>query len=120
MFIKPFKAKGKARLVIGSEKIEKHLLSEQVLQRWAHLSLVKRCIKIKREFNVDIKRESLRRFYLRNGVKNRPVKSNLYPHDKDLDQLNDDRLEFAEKLREFIFDDDTHVIYFDETSFHTW
>lgn len=70
--------------MIGSDKIEKHLLSESVLQRWAHLSLVKRCIKIKNAFNIDVKRESLRRFYLRNGVKNRPVKANLYPHDKDL------------------------------------
>ena len=106
--------------MISSDKIEKYLLSEAVLQRWAHLSIAKRCIKIKREFNVDVKRETLRRFYLRSGVKNRPVKANMYPHGKDLDQLNDDRLALAEKLREFIFDDDTHVIYFDETSFHSW
>ena len=33
-FIKPFKAKGKSRIVIGSDKIGKHLLSEPMLQRW--------------------------------------------------------------------------------------
>ena len=77
-------------------------------------------MKIMKEFNVEVKRERLRRFYLRNGVKNRPVKASLYPHHKDIDKLNEDRLEYAEKLREFIFDDDTHVIYFDETSFHSW
>ena len=102
-------------MVIGSEKIKKYLRSEAMLQRWAHLSLVQRCVKIKRVYNVDVKRESLR-----NGVRNRPVKANLYPHSRDLDELNDERLEFAEKLREYIFDDHTHVIYFDETSFNSW
>ena len=52
-------------------------------------------------------------------MKCRPVKANLYPHDKDLNQLADERLAFAEKLREFIFDDKVAVIYFDETTFHS-
>ena len=41
------KRPGRPREIIGSEQIEKRLLSSDCLRRWTHLSISKRCAKIK-------------------------------------------------------------------------
>jgi len=85
----------------------------------AHLSIVNRCLKIQQLYNVIVPRERLRRFYKRNGLGFSPARSDLYPHNKDLERLQEERHNYAMKLSDFILDDDTEVIYFDETTFHS-
>jgi hypothetical protein len=80
---------------------------------------VNRCLKIQQLYDVSVPRERLRRFYKRNGLGYSPAKSDLYPHNKDLDRLQEERRNYAMKLSDFILDDNTEVIYFDETSFHS-
>jgi hypothetical protein len=60
------------------------------------------------------------RFYKRNGLRYGMAKSELYPHHKNLDLLQQERIAYAMKLSDFILDDDVEVIYFDETSFHSY
>ena len=64
-------------------------------------------------------KESLRRFYKRNGLGYSPARSDLYPHNKDLNELQQERIAYAMKLSDFILDNKVEVIYFDETSFHS-
>ncbi len=47
------------------------------------------------------------------------ARAELFPHNKDLDVLQQERIDYAMKLSEFILDDNVEVIYFDETSFHS-
>ena len=54
------KAKGRPRTPIGSIEIEAKLLSRQCLHNWAHLTILQRCEKIRRMYNVEVKREKLR------------------------------------------------------------
>jgi hypothetical protein len=86
----------------------------------AHLSLHKRCLKIKKLFDVEVSKPRLMRFYKRNGLRYGMAKSELYPHHKNLDLLQQERIAYAMKLSDFILDDDVEVIYFDETSFHSY
>ena len=86
-FLKTKKVSGRKRKRIGSDELEKILLSEDCLRRWAHLSIYKRCVKIKQLYNVTVAKETLRRFYKRNGLGYSPARSDLYPHNKDLDRL---------------------------------
>ena len=69
--------------VIGSPAIEKILLSDSCLRSWAHLSIYKRCHKIKQRYGVNVPKETLRRFYRRNGIRYNVAKGDLYPHKKD-------------------------------------
>jgi hypothetical protein len=86
----------------------------------AHLSLHKRCLKIKKLYDVEVSKPRLMRFYRRNGLRYGIAKSELYPHTRDLDELKQERIAYATKLSDFIFDDDVEVIYFDETTFHSY
>jgi hypothetical protein len=69
--------------IIGSAALEKKLLSETSLKKWAHLSIFKRCAKIKLLYDVDVPVTSLRRFYRRNGLGYRLAKTELYPHNRN-------------------------------------
>ena len=86
-FLKTKKRTGGPRKVIGSNEIEKYILSEECLKQWAHLSIYKRCLKLKQKYNVDVAKETLRRFYKRNNLGYSPARADLYPHNKDLDEL---------------------------------
>ena len=39
---------GRPRKLIGSSELQRILLTEECLKRWAHLSIIKRCLKIKK------------------------------------------------------------------------
>ena len=117
--LKTRKRLGRPTKVIGSEELQNTLLSEACLTRWAHHSIYKRCVKIKQLYNVDVPKETLRRFYKKNGLGYSPARAALYPHKKDLDVLEEERQAYAMKLSEFIVDEGVEVIYFDETSFHS-
>ena len=53
---------------IGSDDIERRLLSKQVLQRWAHLSMRERAHKVLQTYNVLVSPWKLRSFYRLNDV----------------------------------------------------
>ena len=76
-------------------------------------------MKIQQLYGYRIPSATLRRFYLRNELKYTTAKAELYPHNYDLDALQQERIDYAMKLSDFIFDKATEVIYFDETSFHS-
>jgi hypothetical protein len=118
-YLKIKKRTGGTRKVIGSPKLEKILLSEKCLKQWAHLSIYKRSLKIKQLYNVHVPKETLRRYYKRHDIRDNVAKGDLYPHKKDEHQLCEERQAFAVKLSDFILDENTEVIYFDETSFHS-
>ena len=86
-FLKTKKRFGRPKKLIGSEQLQKILLSEECLKNWAHYSIYKRCVKIKQIYNVEVPKETLRRFYKRNGLGYSPARAALYPHNKDLNEL---------------------------------
>jgi len=118
-YLKTKKRPGRTRKVIGSHELEQTLLSDRCLKQWAHLSVYKRCVKIKQLYDVHVPKESLRQFYIRHGLGYKAAKGDLYPHGKDLNELNQEQQAFAMKLSDFILDGNTEVIYFDKTSFHS-
>ena len=86
-YLKTKKRPGPPRKLIGSHDIEKTLLSDRCLRSWAHLSIYKRTIKIKQLYNVHVPKETLRRYYKRNGIRYNVAKGDLYPHKKDEQKL---------------------------------
>lgn len=82
-YLKVKKRKGGPRKIIGDSKIEKILLSEKCLRSWAHLSIYKRSLKIKQLYGVHVPKETLRRYYRRNGIRYNVAKGDLFPHKKD-------------------------------------
>ena len=58
-FLKTKPRFGRPIKIIGSEDLQTKLLSESILKRWAHLSIRKRCLKIKNLYEVDVAVESL-------------------------------------------------------------
>ena len=48
--------------------------------------------------------QTLRNFYLRNGVKQTPAYAKLYPNSKDPRKLEAERIEFAMKLADYIME----------------
>ena len=78
-----------------------------------------RCGKIMQVYDVSVTKDTLRRFYKRNGLGYTSARAALYPHNKDPDVLRRERQEYAMKLSDFILDANTEVIYFDETTFHS-
>ena len=54
--------------VIGNTDLERLLVSDVYLKRWACLSLRERCESIRRKFNVTVKPHKLWRFYRRHDV----------------------------------------------------
>ena len=85
--LKTKKRSGRKRKIIGSEELEKILLTEDCLKNMAHLSLQKRVIKIRQLYDTDVKKSTLLRFYKRNGLRYGTAKAELYPHNKDLNVL---------------------------------
>ena len=69
LFMAGSKLTGRPIRPIGNPDIEKHLLSESCLKSWVHLTIKQRCVKIKKQYAVDVGSEKLRHFYLRNGVR---------------------------------------------------
>ena len=110
---------GMRRVLIGSETIEKELLSTECLTNWVHMSIIKRCEKIKKIYKVEVKRERLRRFYKRNSISCRSAHTNLYPHGHNLALLKAQRIEFADKLAQYIVDG-VPILYYDHTTFNAW
>ena len=110
---------GRPRKVIGSPEINRRLLSQRFLKNWAHLSIYARSLKIKQLYGVHVPTETLRQFYRRNQLRFNVAKAEFYPYKKDLNQLQNERYEFAMKLSDFIHDPNVEVIYFDETSWHS-
>ena len=82
-YLKIKKRKGGIRKVIGSNEIEKKLLSDRCLRSWAHMSIYKRSLKIKQLYKVHVPKETLRRFYKMHGLRYNVAKGDLYPHKKD-------------------------------------
>ena len=53
-FLKTKQRFGRPIKIIGSEDLQAKLLSESSLKRWAHLSIHKRCLKIKNLYGIDV------------------------------------------------------------------
>lgn len=56
------------RKPIVSENVEKYLIENDTLQKWSHLNLVKRCEIIRKRWNYNVNRETLRLFYKMNNI----------------------------------------------------
>ena len=76
-------------------------------------------MKIQQLYGVSVNKDTLWRFYKRNGLGYNSARADLYPHNKDPDVLRRERQDYAMKLADFIVDKDSEVIYFDETTFHS-
>ena len=116
-FIAGAKSSGRPLKRIGSPETERYLLSEACLREWMHLTLPQRSVKIKQLYGVDISKYTLRNFYLRNGVKQTPAYAKLYPNNKNPVRLENERIEFAMRMSDWIVEG-RPVIYFDETTFN--
>ena len=115
-FLPRRKPPGRPRKVIGSPEIERELLSTDCLTKWAHLTILKRCEKIWREYRVRVGRHKLTLFYQRNNIRCKTARAKYYPHGKNLQLLEARRIEFAMRMTEYIFEGQP-IIYCDETSF---
>ena len=116
--LKP-KRTGRPVKLIGSQIIEKELLSPKCLNDWAHLSIVQRCQKIQNKYGVLIKRHKLQLFYQRHNIRCKPTHTKYYPHGQNQDLLQARRYEFAMRLTEYIFEQQHPIIYLDQTSFRS-
>ena len=83
-----------------------------------HLNLDKRVQLIQQDYGVTVKRSKLRDFYRRNNIRNRPTYIKYYPHNKCLETLEMQRMEFAADLATELADN-RRVLYFDETTFNS-
>ena len=111
------KATGRPIKPIGSKAIEQELLSQSCLEDWTHLNLHKRCERIWKVHKVRVKRDKLRLFYLRHGITCKATSTKYYPHNKNLVQLQEERVAFARQLVDWIREDKP-IVYFDESSFN--
>ena len=91
-------------------------MTKECLKEWSHLSLEKRCARIQQHFDIEVKPDALRRLYLKDKVKIRVNRKDLYPHNKDLNELEELRKEFAVELSDLLIDPSVHVIYIDQSS----
>ena len=94
-FIKIRRSPGRKIKVIGSEAIERKLLDPSTLTKWAHLTIAQRSVKILRQFKIKVTPERLRFFYRRNKLRYRQTALKYYPHGRNLEQLEAERMEFA-------------------------
>ena len=94
-FIKIRPSPGRKIKVIGSAVIEQKLLDPVLLTKWAHLTLEQRVVKIIRQFKVKITSKKLRLFYRRNKLRYRQTALKYFPHNRNLVQLEQERMEFA-------------------------
>jgi hypothetical protein len=60
---------GSQRTIIGNRDIERLLLSESYLKRWAHLPMWERAVKVRQVFNVTVSKKVLVDFYRRNNIR---------------------------------------------------
>ncbi len=67
-----YNGKNNGRLKIVP-RISRHLLDPKVLQQWGFMGLQQRCLQLEKDFNVKIKPNTLRYFYVKHNVKNRVV-----------------------------------------------
>ena len=94
-FLKVRHSPGRPLKVIGSDAIERKLLDPITLTKWAHLTILERTVKILRQFKIKITPERLRFFYRRNKLRYRQTALKYYPHGRNLEQLEAERMEFA-------------------------
>ena len=102
--------------VIGSPELEKFLISQDGLNKYAHLTIVQRVVQIKKDYNAVASRWRLRQLYIRNNIKYKRTKTTFMNYDKYTpEQLEAMRREYAGKLQAYI-DKDLPIIYMDEVS----
>ena len=97
-------------------RISRHLLDPKVLQQWGFMGLQQRCLQIERDFDVKIKPNTLREFYVKHNVKNRVVGFRYQQaQNRSEKPLMTFSLHLARLVRE-----KKPLVYFDESSFHMW
>ena len=113
------KTGGKARRPIGSPELERKLLTNEVLEAMAPLGIDRRVEYIKQKFNAVCSPDRLRAFYKRNNVTFRVSSTQWRVDEHEIDALEQQRREYAQKLDD-IRRNDEPIVYFDETTFHNW
>lgn len=111
-FIKYRPSSGRKIKVIGSEVIERKLLDSVLLTKWAHLTIEQRTVKILRQFKVRVTTKALRLFYRRNKLRYRQTALKYFPHNRNPQQLEQERMEFALMLSDRIANG-RQIIYFE-------
>ena len=127
---------GLKRALIGSAAIEAQLLSNKVLQDMAPLCLQRRVDYIVQKYNVPCNYQRLLRFYRQNNLSYRVSSQTWRVDAAELAGLNEQRHQFAVKLKEIKESGDPVVsieevtpshlnvfvsqVYFDESTFNTW
>ena len=109
------KTGGKARRPIGSPELERKLLTNEVLEAMAPLGIDRRVEYIKQKFNAVCSPDRLRAFYKRNNVTFRVSSTQWRVDEHEIDALEQQRREYAQKLADLIGRDEP-IIYLDEVS----
>jgi hypothetical protein len=117
LFLKQGKTTGPKIKLIGSEAVEKQLLSPQLLSKWTHLTLQQRVELILKKYKVKISAHKLRLFYRRNNMRYRQTAMKPYPHHRSPEQLEQERMEWALMITDYIAND-YPIIYMDESAFN--
>ena len=107
------------RRVIGSEELEKYLVSKECLTLHANMSLLQRSAWLEKKHNIHVSAKRIARMYSVFGVKYKFTKRTLSSARYPPAILEEMRREFAVKLQAMI-DDGMPIIYCDETTMNTW
>ena len=70
-----------------------------------------------KKFKVKVSANKIRLFYRRNDMRYKQTALKYYPHGRHLAQLENERMEFAALLTDYIVEDKS-IIYMDETTFN--
>ena len=104
---------GNKRKFFGNADIEKELLSHKMLQKMAPLGIARRKDYIWQKYGVECSLWQLRHFYKKNNLTYRIAYRTWKISEAELAALNEQRREFAVKLRAIKAANEP-IVYFDE------
>ena len=101
------------------QEVKSALLSQELLQVWAPLSLVDRVVLIKKHWGVSVSCQTLWQFYLQNGIRYKTGKAVYRTEVARSREMKSCRLVFSRLIANLIIKG-SPMIYMDETTFNTW
>ncbi len=100
-------------------EVKDFLLQQKTLQDWCGYSLLTRCLLLENKFSLKVDQTTLRKFYVRNGIKNYSLSYTYQQAFANTDERQKTLFLFTEKLAQAIVNGDL-VVYFDSASFNMW
>ena len=110
---------GSQRTIIGTRDVERLLLSDCYLKRWAHLPMWERAIMVRQVFNVTVSKRVLVDFYRRHNIRFKKTFFKFRGEETHSARLEQERTNFATCLA-YLQRHRIPFAFFDETTFTSW